>query len=78
MSKTLPDAPVDDLQGTYKLYTIDGTEITDITKDKHAKEVITLKLTNISSYEEVDNEFVTLVKKATAEGEEDKKIIKGN
>ena len=74
--ENLPDAPVDDLQGTYKLYTIDGTEITDITKDKHAKEVITLKLTNISSYEEVDNEFVTLVKKATAEGEEDKKLSK--
>ena len=71
--ENLPDAPVDNLQGTYKLYTINGTEISN---EKHAKEVLTLKLTNITAYDKVDTEYVKLVKKATTDGEEDKEISK--
>ena len=71
--ENLPDAPVDNLQGTYKLYTINGTEVSN---EKHAKEVLTLKLTNITAYDKVDTEYVKLVKKATTDGEEDKEISK--
>ena len=60
--ENLPDAPVDNLQGTYKLYTINGTEISN---EKHAKEVLTLKLTNIAAYDKVDTEYVKLVKDGT-------------
>ena len=67
----LPETQIEKLQGSSKLYTLDGDEIK---KQKHAKEVLTLKLININSYDNINIDNVKLIKKATTTGEKNQEI----
>ena len=64
----LPESKIEKLQCSSKLYTIDGNEIKN---QKHAREILTLRLNNINSFDGVNTEEIRLKKKATSKEEKE-------